>query len=832
MSRQGEIFVATALLAIMFALMITSAVQKSPTYDEQVYISRGYAFVKRGDLHILVGEPVLLNALNALPLLALPGVRLPTGQPAWAGDNFHPIAEAFMWQVNANADQMLFLARAPTMLLALLLAVFVYRWAREAFGRAAALLSLALCVFDPNLLAHGRLAATDLGSTALIFICTYWLWQLLRRPSWGNVLWSGFFFGLAQAARFSALLFAPGFALLFAARVLSPAPFALPRRGASVEVRPTPSPQPRWKRLVWLAAAGALIVLIGYATLWAVHGFQWTPVRGATTWPVPAASLWEQLRYISGRLSGDKDPVTGFLLGELYVGGKWQYFPVAWLLKTPLPTLALWLTAVFGSLRSALRRAGPDRRPGLALWLPPLLYFLITLNSKLNLGYRYILPVLPFAIVLAGRCGAWAVERISTLGGERRALATSLAALAVGWAVWSGIDIWPHYLAFFNELAGGPDGGWRYLVDSNLDWGQDLKLLKRWADEHHVAKIKLAYYGEGVPAYYGLDIEPQICSPDRWQHPLYHDLYFDDPAPGVYAISANLLQGRNLARPETYRWFRERAPVDKVGYSIFIYEVPRWGDEAVIALSGLSPPDIRAEDYALLGGNDVRVLWFDAARSALFPSGDQPTFSFVPGEMETPPALVHLGAGALLRSSTLRDGRPLRIFKNIDRVDALRYIDSLDFAAWYMPASTFAPGDPAGHGAPLGAPVRFGCVELLGYESSQSNALPGERLTWITYWRVVEPAAEPLTLFVHLLDAGGVNRAGEDRGDVWYDNWRRGDVFAQLEEIQLPAELAAGRYQVEIGWYTPRTMARLPVLKEGQEIADRILLAPVTIADR
>ncbi|MBN1933568.1 MAG: glycosyltransferase family 39 protein [Anaerolineae bacterium] len=806
MSQRTERWIAALLLLALFGLQVTSARLKSPTYDEQVYISRGYAFVRLRDLHILVGEPVLLNALNALPLLGLPGVRLPVDDPAWAGTNFHPIAEAFMWQVNPNADQILFLARVPTMLLTLLLAVFVYRWAREAFGRWAGLLALLLCALDPNLIAHGQLAATDLGSTALIFIATYFLWRLLRCPSWRNLVWSGVFFGLAQASRFSALLFAPGYALIFALRLFSSAPFDWPWRQSAARVSDSPVMQSWRQRLLRLFLTGILVLLIGYFTMWAAHGFQFGPVQGYTTWAVPAPSYFEQLLYIQDRLSGSKDPVTGFLLGKLYVGGDWRYFPVVLALKTPLPTLILLLGAV---VLLVVERKKANHTP-VALWLLPLIYFAITLNSKLNLGYRYILPMLPFVIVLASRCAEWAVERIAGLTGSRRALATSLAALTVGWTVWSGIDIYPHYLAYFNELAGGPDNGWRYLVDSNIDWGQDLKLLKRWMDEQDVQTIKLAYYGEGIPSYYGINFDPQICAPDRWQHPLHHDLYPGDPAPGVYAISANLLQGRNLADPDSYRWFREHEPIDKVGYSIFIYEVPRRGERVTLTLSGLTPADIQPEDYALLNTNDVRVLWFDAGRSLVFPAGESLIW-LVGGEPH--PALSRW-IGSPIREISIRDGRPAQVFNSALQSNVINYINSLDSA--------------------ITLPVRVGPVELIGYQWEPANASPGEtapgaELTLVTYWRVVEPVTEPLTLFVHLLDAEGANRAGEDRGDLWYDNWQIGDLFAQVQEIPLPADLSIGHYAVEIGWYASRTLIRLPVLENAQSVADRVLIGSLEV---
>jgi hypothetical protein len=427
---------------------------------------------------------------------------------------------------------------------------------------------------------------------------------------------------------------------------------------------------------------------------------------------------------------------------------------------------------------------------------------------------------------------------MAALTGPRRALLGVVTIALLAWLAWGTLAIYPHYLATFNELAGGPEEGWRILVDSNLDWGQDLKGLKRWMDEQGVERVKLGYLGEAYPAYYGINFDPLPSWPDRWQHPLYHDLYPLDPAPGRYAISANLIQGRNLADPQTYAWFREREPVDKVGYSIFIYDVPARGEgPVVLGLSGVDLAGVRAEDYARLGSNDVRVLWFDARRALVAPGG-QATWLFVADETPLHPTLrVFLPgegqAGDPCLPSTTRSGGPFCMWTDDPQQRMMAHVEALapDAPAWHLPAARFMPGDPADHGQRLATPVRFGgFLELLAYEVEPDRALrPGETLTVVTYWRVREPVDRPLKLFVHLLDAESATLGGEDRLDVWHDNWQAGDTFAQVQEVPLDAGAAPGRAQLEIGWYDPQTMQRLPVLREGVVIADRVLLAPVEV---
>ena len=275
MSKGKAVFLAALLMCMTFGLQVMSARLESPTYDEQGHIVRGYAFVKLGDLHIRTGTPILLNALDALPLLTMPDLRLPVDRPSWKGTDFHPISEQFMWQVNDNADQIVFLARIPTMWLTLLLGAFVYRWASELFGRWGGLLALVLYALDPNIIDHGRLATTDLGATAWMFITLYWTWKLLRRPSWLYVWAMGVSLGLAQASKFSALMLGPILALLFGVRALIPLPFALgPREEEAGEKGPW------WRRWLALAAAGGAVLIVAYLSLWAVYGFQVGPVPG------------------------------------------------------------------------------------------------------------------------------------------------------------------------------------------------------------------------------------------------------------------------------------------------------------------------------------------------------------------------------------------------------------------------------------------------------------------------------------------------------------------------------------------------------------------------
>ena len=128
------------------------------------------------------------------------------------------------------------------------------------------------------------------------------------------------------------------------------------------------------------------------------------------------------------------------------------------------------------------------------------------------------------------------------------------------WYLLSSISIFPHYLEYFNELVGGPSNGYKYLIDSNLDWGQDLKLLKVWIDDNKVDQIKLAYWGKDNPIYRNINYQLLECY---------------KPETGLMAVSVNYLIGFSEKWAECMRWLREsdNKPIDKVAYTIFIYNV-------------------------------------------------------------------------------------------------------------------------------------------------------------------------------------------------------------------------------------------------------------------
>jgi hypothetical protein len=253
-----------------------------------------------------------------------------------------------------------------------------------------------------------------------------------------------------------------------------------------------------------------------------------------------------------------------YLLGMHSQQGWWYYFPLAFFFKTPVATLLAIALAIGLSLRTRRRRFP---FPIWCMAVPLLIYLPLCLLTHINTGLRHLLPAYPFLFVLISAA-------LLRLEWRLRNPALGLLALLL---VAESLSIHPHYTAFFNRLVGGPSSGPRYLADSNLDWGQDLKKLKSYLDQHAIPKVCLAYFGTADWGYYGIVSEP-LLDPQR-------------AAPDcVLAVSATSLVDLYVPKG-TFAWLRQQRPTARVGYSIYVYDLrPRGGAEAPRAHSQLPPP--------------------------------------------------------------------------------------------------------------------------------------------------------------------------------------------------------------------------------------------------
>jgi 4-amino-4-deoxy-L-arabinose transferase-like glycosyltransferase len=440
-----------------------------------------------------------------------------------------------------------------------------------------ALLSLFFFSFSPTLLAHGRLVTTDVGATAGVFIASYYFLKALKESSKKNILLAGISFGLAELCKFSVILLIPFFVILAVIWWLIK--------------------QAKLKQILKILI---LVFLIGYILIWAVyqyHVLNYPPQRqakdtefllGSSPYPIarkilvwasdkpflrPLAEYFLGLALVFQRASSGH---TTYFLGEVSAAGWKNYFPIVYLIKEPLTfhilTLIAFLYAAWLIKKPFWQNTLERMRSWIRAHFPEFtmltfigIYWLTSLTSNLNIGVRHLLPVFPFTMILVSRM------TIDLLKAPFLKLKQAILGGLIFWQVVSVISIYPHFLAYFNELAGGPDKGYILTVNSNLDWGQDLKRLKKWLDEENIDKIYLDYFGGGDAKYY---LKEKFAP--WWGQRNPNEL----PRGSYFGVSATFLQGgRGIPAPgfnqphSYYHWLDKYQPIKKIGYSIFIYKI-------------------------------------------------------------------------------------------------------------------------------------------------------------------------------------------------------------------------------------------------------------------
>lgn len=608
MSKKIVYSLAALLLVFMASSAYSSLLDDSAIMDEVAHLPAGYSYVAKMDMRLNPEHPPLIKDLagGAVWLYSKitgQSINFPENIPAWqtALNGQWDFGFDFLYNEGNNADQMLYLARLPMIAVLLLLGFYVFKWTRELAGSAAALLALFLYSFSPTFLAHGRFVTTDVAATAAIFIASYYFVRWLKAPSVKNLIIAGLVFGLAQLAKFSVFLLV----ILFVFVVLV---------WIYLKTRESKrSGQPAWPALgkhAWKYFGGLIMLFgIGYIFIvWPVYyfhvanypvdrqiqdaranlqSFGMRPIAELIIWlsGVPVFRALAQyglgLAMVLQRAVGGN---TAYFLGEISNTGSKLYFPVVYLLKETLTLHLLTLLALIYGLWqfikgrfyrwSDLNSLAQRNIAQLLMLAFVALYWYSSLKSTLNIGVRHILPTFPFVFVLVSQqISLWLEKNSVDRARLRQSLKYFLLAILLLWQAISVVSVFPSFLAYFNESVGGASQGYKYVTDSNLDWGQDLKRLADWTQKNNASSIYVDYFGGGLPQYYlnnkflpwWGERSPQIIKKSG----------------GWLAISATFLQGGrgDLAPGFTdkwgyYRWLDEYAPAAVIGHSIFVYHIP------------------------------------------------------------------------------------------------------------------------------------------------------------------------------------------------------------------------------------------------------------------
>ncbi len=519
----------------------------SQTWDEPAHLAAGMQWLDKGlYTYEAIHPPLARVAVAFLPFLD--GLRF-MGQEMWSeGNEILHARGSYTWN--------LALARLGVLPFFLLATGVVWGWSRRLFGNTTALLSTLLFTTLPPILAHSGLATTDMALTAtfagalLAFIC--WL----ENPTLMRSVLLGLAGACAILAKLSALLFLPACALAFLAL------HWVVGRGTS---KTTVSYSSHWRMVGPIILVAVLVTWGGYRfTTGSMTNTEERPhgivdkVVGADGFfhglayafieaPIfPAPELLKGIKRVKAKNASGH---SGYLLGKPRKTGVWYFFPVVLAVKSPLPFLILTLIGFFSLVRLwRCRRTWSSLTPAVG----SIVLLLVCLPSNINLGVRHILPIYPLLAIVAG----YGATKLWTVGRPRLIGASAVFVLVV-WHLVSSFLTHPDYLAYFNELA-NHQPGW-FLVDSDLDWGQDLKRLATTLRARGVEEVAIAYFGTADLSRHSL--------------PSIRELTAAQPTTGWIAIS----EFRLRTQQGDYAWLVAHEPVAVVGRSIRLYDLPSRG---------------------------------------------------------------------------------------------------------------------------------------------------------------------------------------------------------------------------------------------------------------
>ena len=586
-------------LALVLGVQLVAAVRQwSITSDEINHLHAGYRYLTCGDFGWNPEHPPLLKLVAALPLLAMQVNDPAPGACGMANSkaiDFH-VGHDFTF---ANPERMLMAGRAAASLFVFALLALVWFGARKMFGVEAALIAASLLVFDPSMLAHGALVTTDMAATFGFLAAVLALYFYLESRVGFYLIITGVATGIALAVKHSSVLLAPA---LLALAILDP-------------VFVSSSEKSRARRILENLAAVVIVGLIAVAVLWMTYGVRYAArPNGAETWAnesVADSNSMIATRIIPGLerahllpeayLKGFQDilvdpeviPRPAFLLGRVYRGGRWFYFPVAALIKFSAVVLIFALAACF-----SWRFWKKHRRELLFLIVPPAIFMAASCASNINMGIRHILPVLPF-LILFGASGTWVL-----LSRYKNGLA--VCAVAVFLHAASSLHAFPNYIAYSNEFWGGPSNTYRYLADSNVDWGQSMKEAKAYLDRAQPKSCWMIHAYNDMDSDYGIP-----CGETS-------EFKVDEPPQhfsGTVIVTASALAGilNYTGGARTAAMFRNLQPKAKLGGSaLFVYEGDFDLSSFVASYHAQQSAGMLAYDARSAMREAQEAVWFDA----------------------------------------------------------------------------------------------------------------------------------------------------------------------------------------------------------------------------
>jgi len=502
-----------SVVGLYIWLAVGSLLKKSPTVDEKIHLAGGYSSLVTHDFRIDPEHPPLLKQFAALSLLFIKP-NLPTDHIAWDQADTSGFGRLFFYYYGNDVNDILIPARIMMVFLGVLSIVFIYFWSKTLWGTTGGLLSATLAAMSPNYIAHSRLVATDAGAASFSIFLFVALYYYCKSPNIKRCVILGAVLGMTMLTKFSMLIWVPWiFICIFIVSNIS-----------------KQKESENWilngiKFSTVVAITVAIIITIGYFG--------------------SPASFWQGLHGLNQRVA---EGHSAYLMGQCSNQGWIHYFLMVLALKTPLHVLA----ALFVSIVVIIKLPDAKKHAFFTIY-PATLFFVVASISKHDIGVRHILPFYLLVFI-------W----IGGIGSIKKWWARGLTLVVAVLSIITGITSYPDYIPYFNPIAGGENGGYRFLSDSNLDWGQDLKQLDSFI--RHSTDIKqpvyLDYFGDkDLIKYYGLTVG-KITPVEEYK-----------PTSGTFAISMFKLQNVWAPSETRYNWLKQYAPVKKIGGSIWIFDV-------------------------------------------------------------------------------------------------------------------------------------------------------------------------------------------------------------------------------------------------------------------
>jgi hypothetical protein len=564
------------LIAIASIIAVASAWHDSPIVDEDPHIGAGYSYVAGQTYEFNPEHPPLAKdfAGLALTLLHINPKILPAYETS-VNDQWN-FGRALIYHSGVDPITLIHLAKLPLILFFIFSGWLVYAWTRRTYGPRSALLAVFLFAFCPTVIAHSRFVTTDVPALFGVLLASYFFLKYLNHQNKTNFWLATVSFGIALLTKFSTILLVPYFLLLaivwawsqhheffkLAGRLVTKS-LLIMALGFVVIVGPiyqlhiTNYPPAQQKKDATFILNNYSLPLVSNSVIWASD----KPIlRAYAQYGLGLAMTYQRAE------GGNRT----YFLGQFSSNSFKTYFPIVYALKEPIPFLILLLCSIWLGWRSWRNKREPfknkirDHFPAFAMLLWILIYIGASINANLNIGIRHLLPIYGFIFILV----AGQIEPLF----EIKKWFKVFVFILLGWYAIEFVSVYPYYLTYFNELVGGPAGGHNYVVDSNLDWGQDLWRLGDFVKTNHIQKIYLDYFGWAEQSFY-------LGNSFQWmtigQFTSSNQFLKENLAGGWLAISASYYQEASFNPAKPYAWLARYTPVTVVGHSILVFHITR-----------------------------------------------------------------------------------------------------------------------------------------------------------------------------------------------------------------------------------------------------------------